>query len=175
MRWPAGWTETSWRSRSCLFHFPQQVEQAADIADIVHIHDEWTLRCSRPGSTSRPKSISQRQARASRTAPCRLPCPRLQRASRSRAKSTPRDPGLKEEYGEYLKKRLEEIRKKEPGAGQIAHHLSSRRLPKPPFYFFTTGACVAPAFLASSAFALVGGRKRGCGTTGFALVIATKA
>jgi len=62
---------------------PQLVQQTVDHADIVHIHDEWTRKMF---ETGKYKS--------------------------SEIYNTPRDPALKKEYDEYLKKRLEEIRKK---------------------------------------------------------------
>jgi 4-hydroxy-4-methyl-2-oxoglutarate aldolase len=61
---------------------PQLVQQTVDNADVVHIHDEWTRKMF---ETGKYKS--------------------------SEIYSTPRDPALKKEYDEYLKKRLEEIRK----------------------------------------------------------------
>ena len=53
-----------------------------DNADIVHIHDEWTRKKFDEG-----------------------------KYKSSEIYSTPRDPALKKEYDEYLKKRLAEIRK----------------------------------------------------------------
>ena len=61
---------------------PQLVQQTVDNADVVHIHDEWTRKMF---ATGKYKS--------------------------SEIYSTPKDPALKKEYDEYLKKRLEEIRK----------------------------------------------------------------
>ena len=62
---------------------PQLVQQAVDNADRVHIHDEWTRKKFDEG-----------------------------KYKSSEIYSTPRDPELRKEYDEYLKKRLEEIRKK---------------------------------------------------------------
>ena len=53
-----------------------------DNADAVHIHDEWTRKKFDEG-----------------------------KYKSSEIYGTPRDPALKKEYEEYLKKRLEEIRK----------------------------------------------------------------
>jgi 4-hydroxy-4-methyl-2-oxoglutarate aldolase len=61
---------------------PQLVQQTVDNADVVHIHDEWTRKMF---ETGKYKS--------------------------SDIYSTPKDPALKKEYDEYLKKRLAEIRK----------------------------------------------------------------
>lgn len=63
---------------------PQLVKQAVDNADIVHIHDEWTRKMF---DTGKYKS--------------------------SEIYGSPRDPELKKQYQEYLKKRLEEIRKQQ--------------------------------------------------------------
>jgi 4-hydroxy-4-methyl-2-oxoglutarate aldolase len=62
---------------------PQMVTQIVDNADTVHIHDEWTRKKFDEG-----------------------------KYKSSEIYSTPRDPALKKEYDEYLKKRLDEIRKK---------------------------------------------------------------
>ena len=62
---------------------PQLVKQTVDNADTVHIHDEWTRKMF---DTGKYKS--------------------------SEIYSSPRDPALKKEYDEYLKKRLDEIQKK---------------------------------------------------------------
>jgi 4-hydroxy-4-methyl-2-oxoglutarate aldolase len=62
---------------------PHLVQQTVDNADIVHIHDEWTRKKFDEGKY---KSID--------------------------IYSSPKDPALQKEYQEYLKKRLEEIRKK---------------------------------------------------------------
>jgi 4-hydroxy-4-methyl-2-oxoglutarate aldolase len=61
---------------------PQFVKEVMDKADEVHIHDEWTRKKFDEG-TYKSSDIY----------------------------STPRDPELRQEYQEYLKKRLEEIRK----------------------------------------------------------------
>ena len=62
---------------------PALVEQVVDNADIIHIHDEWTRLKFNEGKY-KSRDIY----------------------------GSPRDPALKKEYDEYLKKRLEEIRKK---------------------------------------------------------------
>lgn len=62
---------------------PQLVTQVLDNADVVHIHDEWTRKKFDEG-----------------------------KYKSSEIYSTPRDPALKKEYDEYLKRRLEEIRGK---------------------------------------------------------------
>ncbi len=61
---------------------PQLVQQTVDNADVVHIHDEWTRKMFETGKYKSTEIYS-----------------------------TPRDPALKKEYDEYLKKRLAEIRK----------------------------------------------------------------
>ena len=61
---------------------PQFVKETVDNADVVHIHDEWTRKKFDEGKYKSGEIYS-----------------------------TPRDPKLKEEYQEYLKKRLAEIRK----------------------------------------------------------------
>jgi 4-hydroxy-4-methyl-2-oxoglutarate aldolase len=61
---------------------PQLAEQTVDNADIVHIHDEWTRKMFETGKYKSTEIYS-----------------------------TPKDPALKKEYDEYLKKRLAEIRK----------------------------------------------------------------
>lgn len=61
---------------------PQLVQQTVDNADIVHIHDEWTRKMFETGKYKSTEIYS-----------------------------TPKDPELKKEYDEYLKKRLAEIRK----------------------------------------------------------------
>lgn len=62
---------------------PQLVTQVLDQADVTHIHDEWTRKKFDEG-----------------------------KYKSSEIYGSPRDPALKKEYEEYLKKRLEEIRKK---------------------------------------------------------------
>ena len=62
---------------------PQLVKEVLDRADEIHIHDEWTKKKFDEG-----------------------------KYKSSDIYSTPRDPELKKEYDEYLKKRLDEIRKK---------------------------------------------------------------
>jgi len=62
---------------------PQLVTQVLDQADVIHIHDEWTRKKFDEG-----------------------------KYKSSEIYGSPRDPALKKEYDEYLKKRLEEIRKK---------------------------------------------------------------
>jgi len=67
---------------------PALVEPVLDNADVIHIHDEWT-RMKFDEGKYKSRDIY----------------------------GTPRDPALKQEYDEYLKKRLEELR-------------ASRRVPK---------------------------------------------
>ena len=62
---------------------PQFVQEVMDKADEVHVHDEWTRKKFDEG-----------------------------KYKSSDIYSSPRDPELRKEYQEYLKKRLEEIRKK---------------------------------------------------------------
>ena len=62
---------------------PQFAQEIMDKADEVHVHDEWTRRKFDEG-----------------------------KYKSSDIYSSPRDPELRKEYQEYLKKRLEEIRKK---------------------------------------------------------------
>jgi len=64
---------------------PALVQKVVDNADEVHIHDEWTRKKFDEG-----------------------------KYKSSEIYGTPKDPELKKEYDEYLKKRLEEIRKKNP-------------------------------------------------------------
>ena len=59
------------------------VKEIVDNADVIHIHDEWTRKKFDEG-----------------------------KYKSSDIYGSPRDPALKKEYDEYLKKRLEEIRKK---------------------------------------------------------------
>ena len=60
---------------------PQLVEKVLDNADRIHIHDEWTRKKFDEG-----------------------------KYKSSEIYSSPKDPALKKEYQEYLKRRLEEIR-----------------------------------------------------------------
>jgi regulator of RNase E activity RraA len=62
---------------------PQFVKETVDNADVVHVHDEWTRKKFDEGKYKSGEIYS-----------------------------SPKDPTLKKEYDEYLKKRLEEIRKK---------------------------------------------------------------
>jgi regulator of RNase E activity RraA len=66
---------------------PALVEQVVDNADVIHIHDEWTRKKFDEG-----------------------------KYKSSEIYGTPRDPELKKEYDEYLKRRLAEIRSKNPKA-----------------------------------------------------------
>jgi len=61
---------------------PQLVKDVLDRADEIHIHDEWTK-----------KKFDEMKYKS------------------REIYSTPADPALQQEYKEYLKKRLEEIRK----------------------------------------------------------------
>jgi len=61
---------------------PQFVQEVLDHADVTHIHDEWTKKKFAEG-----------------------------KYKSSEIYSSPTDPKLKQEYQEYLKKRLEELRK----------------------------------------------------------------
>jgi 4-hydroxy-4-methyl-2-oxoglutarate aldolase len=63
---------------------PQLAQTIVDSADTVHVHDEWTRKKFDEG-----------------------------KYKSSEIYSSPKDPALKKEYDEYLKKRLEEIRKKQ--------------------------------------------------------------
>ncbi|HKW17610.1 MAG TPA: hypothetical protein VJO35_08900 [Terriglobales bacterium] len=65
---------------------PQFVQEILDKADITHIHDEWTKKKFAEG-----------------------------KYKSSEIYGSPTDPKLKQEYQEYLKKRLEEIRKQREG------------------------------------------------------------
>jgi len=71
-------------SEGVYFIPPHLVQQTVDNADVVHIHDEWTRKKFDEGKYKSGEIYS-----------------------------TPKDPKLKQEYDEYLKKRLEEIRKKQ--------------------------------------------------------------
>jgi regulator of RNase E activity RraA len=62
---------------------PQLVLETVDNADVVHIHDEWTRKMFETGKYKSTEIYN-----------------------------TPKDPTLKKEYEEYLKKRLDEIRNK---------------------------------------------------------------
>jgi 4-hydroxy-4-methyl-2-oxoglutarate aldolase len=62
---------------------PALVQQVVENADTIHIHDEWTRMKFDEG-----------------------------KYKSSEIYGSPRDPALKKEYDEYLKKRLEELRKK---------------------------------------------------------------
>ncbi len=62
---------------------PALVQQVVENADKIHVHDEWTRKKFDEG-----------------------------KYKSSEIYGTPRDPALKKEYDEYLKTRLEEIRKK---------------------------------------------------------------
>jgi regulator of RNase E activity RraA len=62
---------------------PQLVQGIVDAADTVHVHDEWTRKKFDEG-----------------------------KYKSSDIYGSPKDPALRKEYDEYLKKRLEEIRKK---------------------------------------------------------------
>ena len=64
---------------------PALVQQVVDNSDVIHVHDEWTRKKFDEG-----------------------------KYKSSEIYGTPRDPALKKEYDEYLKKRLEEIRKNYP-------------------------------------------------------------
>ena len=61
---------------------PALVQQVVDNADVIHIHDEWTRKKFDEG-----------------------------KYKSSEIYGSPKDPALKKEYEDYLKKRLEEIRK----------------------------------------------------------------
>lgn len=70
-------------SEGVYFIPPALVQQVVDNADVIHIHDEWTRMKFDEG-----------------------------KYKSSEIYGTPKDPALKKEYDEYLKKRLEELRKK---------------------------------------------------------------
>jgi 4-hydroxy-4-methyl-2-oxoglutarate aldolase len=70
-------------SEGVYFIPPALVQQVLDNADVIHIHDEWTRMKFDEG-----------------------------KYKSSEIYGTPKDPALKKEYDEYLKKRLEELRKK---------------------------------------------------------------
>jgi 4-hydroxy-4-methyl-2-oxoglutarate aldolase len=69
-------------SEGVYFIPPALVQQVIDNADTIHVHDEWTRKKFDEG-----------------------------KYKSSEIYGSPRDPALKKEYDEYLKKRLEEIRK----------------------------------------------------------------
>jgi regulator of RNase E activity RraA len=69
-------------SEGVYFIPPALVQDVVDNADVIHIHDEWTRMKFDEG-----------------------------KYKSSDIYSTPKDPALKKEYDDYLKKRLEEIRK----------------------------------------------------------------
>jgi len=68
---------------------PQFVQQVLDRADEIHIHDEWTKKKFAEG-----------------------------KYKSSEIYSTPKDPKLKQEYDEYLKQKLEELRKQRASGQQ---------------------------------------------------------
>jgi 4-hydroxy-4-methyl-2-oxoglutarate aldolase len=72
-------------SEGVYFIPPALVQKVVDNADEVHIHDEWTRKKFDEGKYKSTEIYG-----------------------------SPRDPALKKEYEEYLKKRLEEIRQKNP-------------------------------------------------------------
>jgi regulator of RNase E activity RraA len=72
-------------SEGVYFIPPALVQKIVDNADEVHVHDEWTRKKFDEG-----------------------------KYKSSEIYGSPKDPELKKEYEEYLKKRLEEIRKKNP-------------------------------------------------------------
>src|SRR5437773_11927454 len=78
-------------SEGVYFIPPALVEQVVDNADVIHIHDEWTRMKLDEG-----------------------------RYKSSDIYGTRKNPALKQEYEEYLKKRLEEIRKKNPKVNNVA-------------------------------------------------------
>jgi len=72
-------------SEGVYFIPPALVERVVDNADEIHIHDEWTRKKFDEG-----------------------------KYKSSDIYGTPKDPALQQEYKEYLKKRLDEIRKQNP-------------------------------------------------------------
>jgi 4-hydroxy-4-methyl-2-oxoglutarate aldolase len=70
-------------SEGVYFIPPALVQQVVDNADVIHVHDEWTRMKFDEGKYKSGEIYG-----------------------------TPKDPALKKEYEEYLKKRLEELRKK---------------------------------------------------------------
>jgi 4-hydroxy-4-methyl-2-oxoglutarate aldolase len=73
-------------SEGVYFIPPSLVQQVVDNADVIHIHDEWTRKKFDEGKYKSTDIYG-----------------------------SPKDPALKKEYEEYLKKRLEELRKGRPG------------------------------------------------------------
>ena len=73
------------RSRGCLLRSAAIIEGIVDRADTTHVHDEWTRKKFDEGKYKSTDIYG-----------------------------SPRDPALMKEYQEYLKKRLEEIRKNNP-------------------------------------------------------------
>src|SRR3954468_16104879 len=69
-------------SEGVYFIPPALVQQVVDNADVIHIHDEWTRKKFDEGKYKSGEIYG-----------------------------TPKDPTLKKEYEEYLKKRLDEMRK----------------------------------------------------------------
>ncbi len=76
-------------SEGVYFIPPALVQPVVDNADVVHIHDEWT-RMKFDEGKYKSRDIY----------------------------GSPKDPALKQEYEEYLKKRLDELKKKYAGNGQ---------------------------------------------------------
>jgi 4-hydroxy-4-methyl-2-oxoglutarate aldolase len=72
-------------SEGVYFLPPALVQQVVDNADVIHVHDEWTRKKFDEGKYKSGEIYG-----------------------------TPKDPALKKEYEEYLKRRLEEIRSKYP-------------------------------------------------------------
>ena len=73
-------------SEGVYFIPPALVQPVVDNSDVIHIHDEWTRMKFEEGKYKSEEIYG-----------------------------TPKDPALKKEYEEYLKKRLDEIRKGRPG------------------------------------------------------------
>jgi regulator of RNase E activity RraA len=69
-------------SEGVYFVPPALVEQVVDNADVIHIHDEWTRKKFDEGKYKSADIYG-----------------------------SPKDPALKKEYDDYLKKRLEELKK----------------------------------------------------------------
>jgi len=72
-------------SEGVYFVPPALVQQVVDNADVIHVHDEWTRKKFDEGKYKSGEIYG-----------------------------TPKDPALKKEYEDYLKRRLEEIRSKYP-------------------------------------------------------------